>query len=405
MNILLISSYYNPHIGGGAEIMLQLQAEELVKRKHTVNVLVLTSDNNECQETLNNGLKIYRCPIKNLYWPLSPQKNNSIKRLLWHFIDIYNIFYNKYIINKIAAIQPDIAICHNLAGWSISLWQNLKVLNIPIIQVIHDYYLLCPNSNMCKGTNPCKKQCFTCKLFTLLNKKLSQRIDGLVCVSQTVMDKICKYSLFKYSQKEVIYNSLRTIHSNKTKIWDGKGKLKVGFIGTLSPVKGVSNLIKAFKSISVDADLYIAGKPKSPQYGEYLKELACNNNNIHFLGYCNPDKFYENIDLAIFPSIWEEPFGLVAIEACAHNIPCIVPSWGGLSEIIHNNINGIYCNSKDIESIKNSIEYIYNNPNLYFKLVSNTYRTIEPFINIDKWIESYESLCKTIILNKRQNSK
>ena len=401
MNILLISSYYNPDIGGGAEIMLQLQAEELVKRNHTVNVMVLTSNYEEYQETHNNGIKIYRCPIKNVYWPLSPNKANTFKRIIWHFIDIYNISYNKYIRSNITKIKPDIAICHNLSGWSVSIWKHLKRQNIPIIQVIHDYYLLCPNSNMCKGVVPCRKQCLTCKLFTFANKQLSSNINNVVCVSQTVKNKIIKHSLFKNSNIGVIYNALNITHKIKTDIWRGNRKLKIGFIGTLSPVKGISNLIKAFNSITVNAELYIAGKAISVQYDEYLKGIAHNNKNIHFLGYCKPDIFYNIIDLAIFPSIWEEPFGLVAIEACAHDIPCIVPSWGGLSEIIKNKTNGIYCNSKDINSIKESIEYIYNNPNIYLNLKANTYQSIEKFINTGQWIEEYEQICNNIISNKK----
>lgn len=401
MNILLISSYYNPDIGGGAEFMLQLQAEELVKRNHTVNVLVLTSNKTEYRETQSYGIKIYRCPIKNIYWPLSTQKPNVYKRFLWHIIDIYNIYYNKYINEFISKIKPDVAICHNLSGWSTSIWKHLNKFNIPIIQVIHDYYLLCPNSNMCKGIVPCQKQCFTCKIFTFFNKQLSKNIDSVVCVSQTVMNKILEYSLFKNSQKNVIHNTLNITHKIKNNIWNGESKLKIGFIGTLSPVKGISNLIKAFNSISVNAELYIAGKAISTQYDDYLKKIASKNKKIHFLGYCKPDDFYERIDLAIFPSIWEEPFGLVAIEACAHNIPCIVPSWGGLSEIIKDKINGIYCNSKDINSIKNSIEYIYNNPNIYLHLTANTYQSIENFINTNNWINKYEKICNSIITNKK----
>lgn len=400
MNILLISSYYNPDIGGGAEIILEQQAEEFAKRGHLVNVMVLTS-HKECKERFNDRIKIHRYPIKNLYWPLSPRNKNTFKRLIWHFVDIYNVFYNKHLRTSITEIKPDIAICHNLSGWSVAVWRCLKKLNVPIIQVIHDYYFLCPNNNMCKGVIPCKKQCFTCRLFTYFNRDLSKEIDGVVCVSQTVMNKILDYSLFRNSLKKVFYNSLNINLREKDKIWDGKRKLKVGFIGTLSPVKGISNLIKAFNTISIDAELYIAGKAKSIQYDESLKIIAAKNKNIHFLGYCKPDYFYEQIDLAVFPSIWEEPFGLVAIEACAHKIPCIVPSWGGLSEIIKDGINGIYCNSENVNSIKEAIEHIYNNPTLYLKLSSNTHQTIKEFISTDNWIEQYEFLCKEILLKQK----
>lgn len=398
MKILLISSYYNPDIGGGAEIMLQLQAEELAKRGHVVNVMVLTSNDVNYIEELSNGIKIYRCKIQNIYWPLFLKEKSKFQRIIWHVKDIYNTRYNEYISKSLVEINPDVAICHNLSGWSVAMWSILKHLKVPIIQVVHDYYFLCPNSNMCNGMNPCNKRCSVCKLFTIANKYLSRNIDAVVCVSKTVMNRVLQYSLFKNSIKNIIYNAKIINSSLKSNVWDGQRNIKIGFIGTLSPVKGISNLIKAFNETSINAELYIAGKAKTAKYEEYLKNLACDNSNIHFLGYYNSDLFYEIIDLAVFPSIWDEPFGLVAVEACAHGVPCIVPFWGGLSEIIIDNVNGVYCNSKDITSIKSSIERIYNNPQLYSKLVSNTHSSICEFTDINKYCNQFELLCKKLLM-------
>jgi glycosyltransferase involved in cell wall biosynthesis len=44
--------------------------------------------------------------------------------------------------------------------------------------------------------------------------------------------------------------------------------------------------------------------------------------------------FYRQADIFCAPSIWEEPFGLVAVEAMATGRPCVVADVGGLQDIV-----------------------------------------------------------------------
>lgn len=45
-------------------------------------------------------------------------------------------------------------------------------------------------------------------------------------------------------------------------------------------------------------------------------------------------EFYKQADVCVFPSTWEEPFGLVAVEAMATGRPVVVGDVGGLQEIV-----------------------------------------------------------------------
>ena len=45
-------------------------------------------------------------------------------------------------------------------------------------------------------------------------------------------------------------------------------------------------------------------------------------------------EFYQQSDICAVPSTWEEPFGLVAIEAMATGRPCVVADVGGLQDIV-----------------------------------------------------------------------
>src|SRR5690606_17889253 len=43
---------------------------------------------------------------------------------------------------------------------------------------------------------------------------------------------------------------------------------------------------------------------------------------------------YRGMDLVVVPSQWDEPFGLVAVEALASEVPVLATRRGGLSEVL-----------------------------------------------------------------------
>src|SRR5690606_9070669 len=88
--------------------------------------------------------------------------------------------------------------------------------------------------------------------------------------------------------------------------------LRIGYIGTLSRIKGVEWLIEQFQSLDIDATLSIGGKGQT-DYEAYLRSLA-DNAAVSFLGQVNSNDFYAMIDVLVVPSLWQEPLGMVAIE-------------------------------------------------------------------------------------------
>ena len=51
-------------------------------------------------------------------------------------------------------------------------------------------------------------------------------------------------------------------------------------------------------------------------------------------------EYYQTADLAVVPSEFEEPFGMVAIEAMAAGAPVLATRKGGLPEIVHEGVTG-----------------------------------------------------------------
>ena len=73
MKILIISTLYPPHVIGGAEKAAAELAEALVRRGQEVVVVSLHPGSSEGVED-RNGVRVYRLPIDNFYWPFGRKK-------------------------------------------------------------------------------------------------------------------------------------------------------------------------------------------------------------------------------------------------------------------------------------------------------------------------------------------
>jgi len=119
----------------------------------------------------------------------------------------------------------------------------------------------------------------------------------------------------------------------------------VFFIGRLVPEKGVQVLLEAFSRLLLeiqDLKLLVGGiGPYEGTLRAKAAELGLAE-RVVFLGYLDEKKrneYFKMADVAVFPSLYE-PFGIVALEAMATQIPVIVSDTGGLSEVVAHGIDG-----------------------------------------------------------------
>ncbi|TDP02431.1 glycosyltransferase family 4 protein [Flavobacterium sp. 245] len=392
--LLFINTLYSPNIGGGAEIILQEQIEGLKAKAYHVAVLVTGPDKGLKIDKVND-VTVYRAGLKNLYWHFTKKKHNKFLRLVWHFKDRYNNKMRTYVNDVIKMEKPDVIICHNLTGWSISVWDEIANAGIPIIQVIHDLYLLCPSSSMFRGGKACQMQCSDCRLFRANHVLKSENINAVIGVSNYILNRFLSAGYFAKAQKHVVYNAreIEDTKSKKERI-DNKETLRIGYIGTLSEIKGVEWLINQFQSIDINATLIIAGRGLV-EYERHLKEIATNE-NVSFIGYTSPSDFYSQVDIVVVPSILGEAFGLVAVEAGAYHLPVIASRIGGLPEIVKDGVNGLLCDVNDPDSLGLAILSLYNNLNLYNQLSNNSRASVESMLSKEVMLKEYEEIIKSV---------
>lgn len=160
-----------------------------------------------------------------------------------------------------------------------------------------------------------------------------------------------KRYLVKISHKEKQYMRAEYGISSKDFVFIYSGRIDI--------YKGVLELVKAFKKINrEDTKLLVVGKSwfgdktvKDEYTCKVQKEAEKVRDKIIFTGFVDPERMplmYQMADCLVVPSIWEEPFGVVALEGMASGLPLIVTNSGGLPEIVNDKCAVIVNKEKDI---------------------------------------------------------
>jgi len=391
MKILLFNSLYYPYIIGGAEKSVQLLSEALQKKG--IQSIVVTSSDNE-KIGIINKVTVNYIKTQNLYNIRDAKKQSKFKKVIWHLIDSYNIFVYSKIRKLILLEKPDVIHTNNLSGFSPIVWTIAKKLNIPIVHTLRDYYLLCPRSTMFKMDKNCTSQCNICRLLSSNKKVLSRKIDAVVGVGEFILNKHLDNGYFINSNiKTFIYNAVNKQNGFKN-LKVNNGIITYGFVGLLTPSKGIDYLLDKFINIHSAIQLLIFGKGETQHYENYLKNKY-KSSKIIFKGFNEIEKIYSSIDVLIIPSLWHEPFPRTLIESYSYGVPVIASNRGGTSEMIVEGESGyVYDPDKNYDLENKILKFIKNPDNIgifskYCFELSNNFNS-ESVIN--QYLSVYNSI-------------
>lgn len=180
------------------------------------------------------------------------------------------------------------------------------------------------------------------------------------------------------------------------------GKKVVLFTGRLTPQKGVKHLIKAARHIP--AEVFIIGDgPEKGSLQALVKEMGLAN--VHFVGYLGEDKseelryFYSNCDVFVAPSVWDEPLGLVILEAMAHEKPVVVTRKGGIPLAVKDGRNGIFVRPRNSREIAKAVLKLLSNDKLKEEMGRRARKTVIEKFLWEKIALKFERIYKDHALN------
>jgi glycosyltransferase involved in cell wall biosynthesis len=174
---------------------------------------------------------------------------------------------------------------------------------------------------------------------------LERRLTCFICVSNAVASSLQKLGVAAHTIY-VVHNALKDPTAGQQLPPRNNPVLRIGIVGQVGPWKGHEDLIDAFAMLGENkakVELHIIGRGKE-SFENHLRSKAAAlglSDRIIWRGFvANCAEIYRDLDICVVPSRYEEPFGLVAIEAGFFSIPVVASRRGGLPEIIEHGKNG-----------------------------------------------------------------
>ncbi len=214
-----------------------------------------------------------------------------------------------------------------------------------------------------------------------LHAILYRRVDYMLVLSQTMRKNLA--ATFPLPEKKLrIVNLAIDLDRFNPNLVDRqemreqwkipKEAFLVGVVGRLDPMKGQDLLVKALAQVrKTYRDVYVVmvGNETPGLNGEYIKELKDGIQQLHLTEYIHVEKAHENVapvmaalDLFVMPS-WSEAFGLVALEAMAMGVPCILAR-GGSAEEVAIASGAELVRPRDAYDLARKIIYLHNSPEI-----------------------------------------
>ena len=275
--------------------------------------------------------------------------------------------------------KPDVVHVHNtFLMVSPSVYDACQEENVPVVQTLHNYRLLCPAATLFRDGRLCE-ECMTHSLLhsvghacyrdsyamsatialTLKVHRVRQTwnrgIDAYIALSDFVRNKHV-HSGLPASRVQVKPNFVDPDPGERVRPGD-----YALYVGRLSPEKGVSTLVEAWRRVPRDVPLVIAGE------GPLRQELVAvvekeRLHNVRFVGRLDRNQVYaamKNAAFLVVPSVWNEPFGLIIAEAFACGTPVIGASVGAIPEMLEDGVTGLHFAPNDPEALARKVAWAW----------------------------------------------
>ena len=340
--------------GGAVENLIDFYLDYNDKKKlHDITVYSVWYPNVEHHPTINSEVNHYTYINVNTLWAKFKKAlyKHYHKNRYYHYTIEY---YLEQALQRIRCHNYGMIIVENRPGYVLKLKERI---NTSCILHLHNDFL---NKEICQSSI----------IFT--------GYDGIIGVSDFISKRAQEINP-KQQKCKTVHNAIdyqrfyqATPMPRKTYGLSEKDFVIV-YSGRLTEEKGILQLIQAIKQLHIIYNLKLLiigassyGKDKHPT--PFIEQLNRESEPIKdqviytgFIDYQQIPSYLKMADIAVVPSMWEEPFGLTVVEAMAAGLPLVTTRSGGIPEICEG-VATIVEREHIVDNLIKAILDLYNHP-------------------------------------------
>jgi glycogen synthase len=365
MRILYWTGLFWPHIGGAELIGTQL-IPAMQARGYEFAVVTSQSSAGLSERSDYQGAAIYRFPFH------ESLANHDLKALTRT---------RRAIAELKAAFNPDLV---HLNSIDASVFFHLLTEGgVPTLFTVHSL----PPSNIDDGT---------------LLKKLLASSRWVTTASEFMLAAVREAGGGAVTPRSsMIYYGLKTPRLELSPLPFDQPLLLC--LGRIVKEKGFDLALEAFAATHdslPQARLVVAGDgPARAELEQQALRLGIAE-AVNFAGWISPDRVPELINAAtavIVPSRWQEPFGLVALQAAQMARPVIAARVGGLPEIVEDEKTGLLFDKDDSRALSRQIDFLLRRPEAAARMGRLARKKAAALFGFEPFVNAYDSLYRRII--------
>lgn len=270
--------------------------------------------------------------------------------------------------------KPDVMHCTNTFPLlSPSIYYAAKEQDVPVVQSLRNYRLLCPSAYLLRDGRVCE-DCLT-KSFAWPgvwhkcyrgSRAASTTVAAMSTLHRWMGTWRRTVDLFftptEFARQKFIQAGFPAekigVKPNFIDPDPGRGRGKgeyALFVGRLSGEKGIETMLEAWRDVPDVLPLKIVGDgPLKP----VVDQAAQENPAVHSLGSRSHDEVLTLLGDAaclVMPSIWYETFGRTIVEAYAKGTPVIASRLGCMAELVEDGVTGLLFESGHAQDLAETV--------------------------------------------------
>jgi glycogen(starch) synthase len=378
MRVLSIGYMYPPHSYGGLEITWQSAVRQLRRRGHEVRVLAYDWRRDDLDPAAEEDPNVHRELGAYIHTREGPPRLSTRERLA---LERHNL---ATVESHLRDFAPDVVNWWPVGGMSISTIEHVRRREIPAAGVICDDWLAyCDRSDMWArrfGTRA-PVVATLAERFTGVPTSVDLGAAASWLFNSEAMRANAMRRRAGLTRTAVAYPGIE--HARFRPAPEQPWGWRLLYVGRIDPRKGIDTAIEALPRLTGDASLTVLGGGDE----QHLEEL---HGLVVRLGIDGRVKFdqrprddvpqaYADSDAVVFPVRWEEPFGLVPLEAMAVGRPVVATGTGGSAEYLRHEENCLIFERDDPDGLATALARLASDEALRRRLRERGFETAARF--------------------------